>query len=164
MTATHITAEPTYYEVSWGIQEHEHQTYIDNGDKSFLSADAEARATRAWLDLTKQGIKAGLFVNGAHKAGHDFADEWASWDVEANRLNKEWDEYVLALAPVEHKTRTFLHTYETHLNWRKVQIVGDPTAWAVCSCGWKVLRDNRDLARRAAREHRQHINAPKESA
>jgi hypothetical protein len=142
MTTT-IAAEPVRYGVSWGIEEHERQTYTDNGDGSFLSVDAEARANRAWFDLIKQGVRVGFFVDGVHKAGDDFAEKWAA--AEAAQV----------AVPVKHKTRTFLYSHETHLNWRKVQTVGDPFAWAACDCGWKVLRDNRGLARRAAHEHRE---------
>lgn len=137
------TARATYFEVAWGIEANERQTYVDNGDGSFLSADARNRATRAWLNLVKRGVKAGFFVNGQHKAGHDFAEEWAA--VEATRI--------------EHRTRTFLDDHGTHMNWCKVQIVGNRQAWAVCTCGWKTFRDNRDLARRAARCHRDEYSA-----
>lgn len=133
----------TYYEVAWGIEANERQTYIDNGDGSLLSVDAGARATRAWLNLVKEGVKAGFFVNGQHEAGHDFGEEWASVTAED------------AATSVEHKTSTFLYSHGSHMNWRKVQIAGDRHAWAVCVCGWKTLHDNRDLARRAARRHRE---------
>ena len=132
----------TTYEVAWGIEAHQSTAYVDHGDGSFLSIDAEARATRAWLALIRQGVRAGFYINGEHRHGYDFAEEWAAAEAAD------------APTPVEHKTRTFLDDHGGHLNWRKVHRVGSPLAWAACSCGWKVLRDNRDLARRAAREHR----------
>jgi len=134
-------AGPINYEVATGIEEHQSQLYVDNRDGSFLSESAEDRATRAWIALIRQGVRAGFYINGEHKAGYDFATEWATADA--------------AWAPVEHTTRTFLHSHATHMNWRKVQIQGDRSAWASCSCGWKVLWDNRELARRAARQHRE---------
>ncbi len=141
------TTETTYYEVAWGVEEHESKTYVDNGDGSFLSVDAEVRATRAWLDLIRQGVKAGFYINGKHEAGHDFAEEWAA--VEADDA-----------ASFEHKTRTYLlgGGKEPLLNWSNMKWVYDRTAGAVCTCGWKVVRDNRDLARRSARMHRESTN------
>lgn len=141
MSAVNISTEPIYYEVSTGIEHNQSQTYVDNRDGSFLSEDAEARATRAWLALVVQGVAAGFFVNGKHKAGCDFATEYTAMDA-ADVAER-----------VSHETRTFLHDHGTHMNWRKAQIQGDRSAWAKCTCGWSVLKDTRELARRAARRH-----------
>lgn len=134
--------EPTYYEVAWGIEENERQTWINPGDGSGAGDHAQALAYRTLVELHKNGRKAGLFVNGAHKDGHDFADEWARAEAED-------------AAADHHETVTFLNDPGSRLNWRKVQIVGIPLAWAKCSCGWQVLRDNRALARSAAKRHRE---------
>lgn len=138
------TTEVTYYQVAWGIEETEQQTWIDPGDGSGVGEHAYALACRVLVELHKNGRKAGLFVNGEHRAGHDFAEEWAA--AEARDA-----------AAIEHMTTTFLDDHGTRLNWRKVQRVGIPLAWASCSCGWKVLRDNRTMARHAARLHRQEL-------
>lgn len=79
---THTTTEPIYYEVVWGIEYNERQTYANTGDGSFLSETAEHRATGAWLNLNRQHVKAGFFINGVHDAGHDFAEEWAAAEAE----------------------------------------------------------------------------------
>jgi hypothetical protein len=157
---TTAATQTTYYEVAWGIEEHESKTYVDNGDGSFLSEDAEARATRAWLDLIRRGVKAGFFINGVFECGHDFAEEWAAAEAEYAKFAAEVDRERAALNRVEHKTRTYLlgGNKEPRLNWSNMKWVYDRTAKAVCTCGWKVVRDNRDLARRAAREHREDMS------
>lgn len=133
--------EATYYEVSWGIEENERQAWVNPGDGSGAGDHAQALAYRTLVELHRSGRKAGLFVNGVHEDGADFAEEWA--EVEAADATA-----------LIHKTTTFLYDFGTHLNWRKVQIIGDQFAWATCTCGWKVLRDNRALARQDAKRHR----------
>lgn len=96
---TNNTPEPIYYEVLTGIEHNQRQTYVDNGDGSFLSTDAEARATRAWLALIRQGVRAGFFINGEHKAGCDFAEEWAACEQEAAWSDAEWEAYQQGAAP-----------------------------------------------------------------
>jgi hypothetical protein len=134
--------EPTYYEVSWGIGEQQRQTWIDSGDGSSVSDHARALAYRALVELHKNGRQAGLFVDGVHVDGYDFAEEWAC--AEASDAAEQ-----------THPTTTFLDDHGTRLNWHKAQRVGISLAWASCSCGWKVLRDNRALARQAAKRHRE---------
>lgn len=140
--ATIAPAAPTYYEVTWGIEENEMQTWIDHGDGSGAGDHARALAYRTLVDLHKNGRRAGLFVNGIHVEGYDFAEEWARAEADD-------------AAAQTHVTTTFLDDHGTRLNWRKVQRVGISLAWASCSCGWKVLRDNRALARSAAKLHRE---------
>jgi hypothetical protein len=57
-------------------------------------------------------------------------------------------------APVVHKTRTFCPMPETGRFHKRGGPLRDRWACAICSCGWSQWRDNRDLARAAARRHR----------
>lgn len=87
-------ATKTYYEVLWGIEDRDRQIYIDYGDGSWISQDARHRADRCLLELLTAGVKAGLFVNGEHKGGHDFTEEWADREVEDEKLAAEWQAYL----------------------------------------------------------------------
>lgn len=154
--------DTTYYEVAWGIEEHERTVRIDYGDGMAYSQHAEANATKVFLDFVKAGVKVGFFVNGVHKDGYDFAEEWAAWDEKCEADRKAWraeDEAFAASEPaVEHKTLTglfFANAAEPHLNWSNMHLIRDKSSWAKCSCGWREVWDNRDLARRAARRHRE---------
>lgn len=83
----------TYYEVLWGIEDHERQTWIDYGDGTAASLDAAVNAGRLLLEVAKHGGKAGLFVNGVHKAGDAFGEEWAGAEKEAAAGVAAWEAY-----------------------------------------------------------------------
>lgn len=140
-----IATEPTYYEVVWGIEESERTMRVDYGDGMAYSEHAEANATRVFLEFVRAGRKVGFFVNGKHVNGHDFAEEEAEWERQ----------YAATAAPVEHKTTTGLWSYSAAMNWRKARMQHSASAWARCSCGWVKSWDNRALARKAARWHRE---------
>lgn len=93
MTTTAVTTR-TYYEVLWGIEDRDRQIYINHGDGSWISQDAQHRADRCLRELHTAGVKAGLFVNGEHKGGHDFAEEWAAQEVEDEKIEAEWQAYL----------------------------------------------------------------------
>lgn len=154
------TTTRTYYEVLWGIDESERATWIDYGDGMLYSQHAEANATRAFLEMVKAGRKAEFCVDGVHKAGDDFADEWAQWERWCAAQDAEDEvERAAAQASVEHKTVTHaIGTYE--MNWRYARMRRGQDAIAKCSCGWKRHADNRDLARRLAKLHREENAAP----
>lgn len=140
---TSILNNVIHHEVYWGIEANERCLWTDHGDGSTVSEHAEALATRALRELAKAGRRVGYAVNGVHRAGDDFAEEWAAADA------------VYAAEVVEHETTTFLADPGSRMNWRKAQVQGVPAAWASCSCGWKQLCDTRDVARLAARRHRE---------
>jgi hypothetical protein len=85
MTTTQDVAagQPTTnYEVLWGIEENQRQMWTDYGDGSAVSENAQDLAYRLLIDHGKAGTKAGLFVNGAHEAGHDFTEEFDTAEAE----------------------------------------------------------------------------------
>lgn len=144
----------TYYEVVWGDDEADRQTYADHGDGSFISRTADQRATSAFLNLVRNGVDCGFWTNGTLTAGHNvtggpdsppaFADEPAP---------------VAEPAPVVHKTRTVLDAhqterYKTKSNGSCGRYVRSDISTALCSCGWKYYAGSRAEARAAARAHR----------
>lgn len=68
MTATQTA---TRYEVVFGIDEADRQTYIDRHDGSYISSSAQARATSAYVQLVTNDIACGFFVNGVLTNGID---------------------------------------------------------------------------------------------
>jgi hypothetical protein len=68
MTATQTV---TRYEVVFGADEADRQTYIDYHDGSFISSSAQARATSAYVQLVTNGSACGFFVDGVLKNGID---------------------------------------------------------------------------------------------
>lgn len=142
----------TRYELRWGIGEGQRQVWVDYGDGSFISKTAGERAGRALKDAILAGYKnVGLFVNGEHVAGRDFAKVWAELDGEESKGDVP--------EPIVHKTRTFLTDHGTRMNWRKARVEPIRTSRAVCTCGWRETWDNREFARRAARRHREAATA-----
>ena len=77
MTATQTV---TRYEVVFGADEADRQTYIDHHDGSYISSSAESRATSAYVQLVKNGIACGFFVDGVLKNGTDPNAETAESD------------------------------------------------------------------------------------
>jgi hypothetical protein len=141
MTTTAIKSaagERINYEVVWGPDEANRILYVDYGDGSWLSQDAETRAVRKLLELTKAGARVGLYENGTLAGGQE-----PIWPAE--------DEP----EPVEHKTRTFLLDPGMHMNWRKGRLAQHQDSKAVCTCGWSADRSDRSSAQRAAKLHRE---------
>ena len=135
MTTITVACEAHHYEVIFGSGERDRQTYADYGDGSFLSSRAEQMATSCYLQMIGASVRCGFWADGVLTAGADTTDE-------------PEDE------PVEHKTRTFLIDPGLRLNWRTCQRVRQQESMAECTCGWSACLDNREMARGAAREHR----------
>lgn len=141
MAATQTT---TYYEVVFGADEADRQTYADHHDGSFLSSSAHARATSAYVQLVTNGIACGFFVDGALKNGTD--------------LNAESAEPCDSV--IEHKTRTTEGSVATIGGFKHYALDGHEVetygwiAQAFCTCGWSTVADDRAGARRAAKHHR----------
>lgn len=169
MSATITATEVTYFEVIWGDDEADRIVYADERDGTFLSETAEVRATRKFLELSKNGVQCGFWVNGALTAGQNvgegpdrrpaFLDDpemYAQWV--AGELNE--DGSPKAAATLEHKTRTVLDAhqserYVTKSNGSCGRYATSDTSVALCSCGWKWQAGSRTEARAMARGHRQ---------
>lgn len=136
MTTT--TTQRINYEVVWGPYEEDRILYVDYGTGSWLDQDAEVRAVRKLLELTKAGVCVGLYENGVLTGGQE-----PVWPAEEEP------------EPAEHKTRTFLLDLSTHMNWRKARMVQHQDSKAVCTCGWSTYEEDRSTARRAAKLHRE---------
>lgn len=144
MTTTSVQATPTYYEVAFGPDEADRQTYIDYGDGSFISRTAEVRAASFFLQLASARRSCGFWVNGQLAGGED--------------LNVYDDPP--APSPVAHKTRTFQLNHELMLNWRTLRKqYADTLSKAACACGWSEYGEDRTDARRRARAHREGVAA-----
>lgn len=115
------------YEVVTGIDEADRVAYIDSGDGSWISQDARVRADREYLRLITAGCRVGLFVNGEHKAGHDFAEEWAAWEVEAAQLDAEWAAYQRG-EPIAERRKP--HAPERHFDLSSRHSCPDWRGWA----------------------------------
>ena len=74
------TQTATRYEVVFGADEADRQTYIDHHDGSYISASAHARATSAYVQLATNGIACGFFVDGVLTNGTDPSAEVAESD------------------------------------------------------------------------------------
>ena len=72
-TTTTTTNEQVNWEVVWGADEADRILYVDEGDGSWLSQDAEARATRKFLELLRAGVRVGFYKNGTLDAGRAVA-------------------------------------------------------------------------------------------
>lgn len=156
------TSERITYEVLWGIEERERGTWVDYGDGMAYSRDAETNATRAFLDLVRAGRKAEFCVNGAHRDGYDFAEEWAAFDRWCAEQEAQ-DAAELAALVVVHKTVTHaIGHYE--MNWRYARMQRSGDSIAKCSCGWKRHADTRAVARLLARHHREEEAAKLDTA
>jgi len=143
------TQTATRYEVVFGTDEADRQTYIDHHDGSYISASAHARATSAYVQLVTNGVACGFFVDGVLKNGIDPTADMAESEEPA----------------VEHKTRTTEGSVATTggfkhyaLDGREVENYGW-IAQAFCTCGWSTVADDRTGARRAAKYHRTHPTA-----
>lgn len=145
MTATITRTEPVYWGVVTSPDEADRQVYADYGDGSYISTHAEQMATREYLRLVTLGVRCGIWRGPALVTGEDmiFADKPEDEEPE--------------VPAVEHKTRTFPFApgREVKMSKRGMAAIHDKSAMAVCTCGWKVVWDNRDLARSAARAHRE---------
>lgn len=163
MSATPV--EPIYYEVPWGIADNERTVRVDYGDDMAYSRDAEANATRVFLEFVNAGRKVEFCVNGVHKAGYDFAAEWAEWDRWCAEQDAEEAAERVAQASVVHKTTTWERSsLERHWfvkpngrakGWRPDSTIA---GWA-CSCGEKGYAGDRREARTWARRHRKEMTA-----
>jgi hypothetical protein len=121
------------YEVVFGEAEEDRQSYTNYGDGSRLSQRAEIDATREFFRLSALRVRCGFCVNGVLTAGEDTTTP----------------------PEVEHKTRTSYPTgRETGVFTDRRGWLRDRSSTAYCSCGWTQAWDNRELARSAAREHR----------
>lgn len=125
MTTT--TTTETRYEVVWGIDEAARVSHIDYGDGTTISRGARHLAERTLLDFAKAGRKAGLFVNGEYKGGHDFAEEWAAWEIEAAQLDAEWHAYQNGEPEVE---RRHLNAPERCFDLNSPRVCPDFRGWA----------------------------------
>lgn len=151
MDAT-TTTEVTYYEVVWGDDEADRQTYADHGDGSYISRTAEHRATSTFLNLIRNGVACGFWTNGNLTAGRNMTDGPDTPPVFA-------DAEPVEAASVEHKTRTVLDAYQTERYVTKSngscgRYVRSDTSVALCSCGWQKHAGSRAEAREMARAHR----------
>lgn len=141
------TQTATCYEVVFGADEADRQTYINHHDGSYISASAHARATSAYVQLVAEGIACGFFVDGVLKNGTDPASEMAGSDEPA----------------VEHKTSTTEGSVVTTGGFKRYALDGHEVetygwiAQAFCTCGWSTVADDRTGARRAAKYHRTSI-------
>lgn len=70
-----ITGIAHRYEVVFGSDERDRQTYRDHGDGSPTSQQAESAAARALLGLIAQGVPCGLWVDGTLTAGVEISDD-----------------------------------------------------------------------------------------
>jgi len=139
-----------YWELVFGPEVEDRQVYIDEGDGSFLSQNAEGRLTDAYLQLIKSGVRCGVYRNGALVSGADVLDD-SKEEVEDSEV-------------VVHKTWTTQGTVEVlgkridPYNSRGGLIIDEGfLAEAICSCGWHIAIDNRALARARARQHRREM-------
>ena len=155
---TSTATQVTYYEVVWGDDEADRQTYADYGDGSFISTTADARATSTFLNLIRNGVPCGFWTNGTLTAGKNVTGGPDTPPVFA-------DDDEPAITPtVEHKTRTVLDAhqgerYVTKSNGSCGRYVRSDTSAALCSCGWKYHAGSREEARGAARSHRASVAA-----
>jgi hypothetical protein len=167
MPTTTIT-EITYFEVVWGDDEADRIVYADEHDGTFLSKTADVRAARKFLELSKLGVRCGLFINGSLECGDNatggpdrrpaFLDDpklYALWV--SGELNDDGSPKAAPI--VEHKTRTVLDAhreerYVTKSNGSRGRYVRSDTSVALCTCGWKWHAGTREEARAAARAHR----------
>lgn len=151
-------SERITYEVLWGIEERERGTWVDYGDGMAYSQDAEANATRAFLDLVRAGRKAEFCVNGTHRDGYDFAEEWAAWDRWCAEQEAQEAAERAASAVVVHRTVTrAVGRYEMNWRYARMQYTGDSIA--ECVCGWKRHADTRAVARLLAQHHHEEETA-----
>lgn len=170
MTGTAIIpTQATNYEVIWGEDERDRIPYEDSHDGSSISDTAKMRATRKFFELSKLGVKCGLFINGVLDCGQNvsggpdqrpaFLDDpklHALWA--AGELNNDGSPKVAPV--VEHKTHTVMDAhqderYVTKSNGSCGRFVRSDTSVALCTCGWKRHSGTRAEARAAARWHRQ---------
>lgn len=151
MTVTTATERCTW-RVIFGTGPDDRQKYIDYGDGSFISTDAETRARRFYAYLSEHGAQACLTRNGAWVAGNELFIEQPAPEVE----------------PVVHKTRTYLEDVDVHRAgvtdrpnyWGEIPVERSTIAHAICTCGWtKKNCDDRTSARTAARYHRKEMAA-----
>jgi hypothetical protein len=56
--------ETVNWEVIWSEDEQDRIRYIDHGDGSWLSQDAETRAIRKFLGMVVDGVRCSLYRNG----------------------------------------------------------------------------------------------------
>ncbi|MBF6277047.1 hypothetical protein [Nocardia nova] len=82
----------TYYQVTWGTEESDSISYIDDGDGSWLSEDARQRAERKLLELIRAGVRAGLYVDGKFAGGCNMLA--SSFAIEDGRML--WDQHMTA--------------------------------------------------------------------
>ena len=151
MTVTITTTERVNWRVIFGTGPEDRQKYIDYGDGSWLSQDAEVRARRFYAYLVSNNVQACLTRNDAWVAGDElFIDPQPEPES----------------APVVHKTRTFEEEVGVQRGdaspnfWGEVVSEHSTIAHAVCSCGWKASNnDSRRLAQVAARAHREQMEA-----
>lgn len=156
MTTTTTTTGITYYEVVWGDDEADRQTYADNGDGSFISTTAKRRANSTFLNLSRNGVPCGFWTNGTLTAGRNVTD---GPDTPPVFTDDEPTPAAAGPAPVEHKTRTVLNAdrgerYITKSNGACGRWARNDDSVALCACGWKWHADSRTEARSAARTHR----------
>jgi hypothetical protein len=148
--ATSTTAtERVNWRVIFGTGPEDRQKYIDYGDGSWLSQDAEVRARRFYAYLVENGVQACLTRN----------DFWVAGDELFIAPQPEPE-----AEPVMHKTRTFeeeVGVYRADASpnfWGEVVSEHSTIAHAVCTCGWKASNnDSRRLAQVAARAHRKEM-------
>jgi hypothetical protein len=127
------------YEVVWGQDEADRILYVDYGDGTWLSRDAETRAVRKLLELSTAGVDAGLYENGVWTGGAKISPE---------------------RPPTVHKTRCIevsipiAGTGRMAWNGATVEDYGW-LAQAFCTCGWSTNADDIASVRRVARSHRE---------
>lgn len=63
-TPTTANSERVNWEVIWGEGEQDRVSYIDHGDASWLSLDAETRAARKFMGMVVDGVRCSLYRNG----------------------------------------------------------------------------------------------------
>jgi hypothetical protein len=79
-----MAASRTNYEVIWGPGEEQRTLYVDAGDGSLVSATAEQRATRLFLEMIKARVRVGFYIDGVFTTGHNVtAAYWAMEDGKA---------------------------------------------------------------------------------
>ena len=134
------TTEPVNYEVVWGLAHDQRTRWVDYGDGSTVSEHAEALATRSFLDLSKHGRKAGFFVNGVHKAGHDFAEEWTAYEREAAHSDAEWAAYQDGARPAADGSIRYADAPQRHVDLSRSVTCPNWGGWAVKAQTAEVIR------------------------